>query len=61
MMRTSITDGRVIESNQLAEDLLRRSDGLLVRTAEIHRARMMHRLGVRGISQAIRLSVLAGL
>lgn len=32
-----------------------------VRTVEVHRARMMHRLGVRQLAEAIRLAVLAKL
>ena len=35
--------------------------GISVRTVEVHRSRMMDRLGVRQIGQAVRLSVLAGL
>jgi two-component system response regulator FixJ len=35
--------------------------GLSVRTVEIHRARMMDRLGVRQLSEAIRLGVIARL
>ena len=35
--------------------------GISVRTVEVHRARMMERLGVRQFAQAIRLSVLARL
>jgi two-component system response regulator FixJ len=35
--------------------------GLSVRTVEVHRARMMDRLGVRQLSEAIRLGVIAGL
>jgi two-component system response regulator FixJ len=35
--------------------------GLSVRTVEVHRARMMDRLGVRQLSEAIRLAVLARL
>jgi two-component system response regulator FixJ len=33
--------------------------GLSVRTAEVHRARMMGRLGVRTLAEAIRLAVLS--
>lgn len=33
--------------------------GLSVRTVEVHRARMMDRLGVRQFAEAVRLSVLA--
>lgn len=33
--------------------------GISVRTVEVHRSRMMHRLGVRQLGQAVRLSVLA--
>lgn len=33
--------------------------GLSVRTVEVHRARMMHRLGVRQLAEAVRLAVLA--
>jgi two-component system response regulator FixJ len=40
--------GRV--NKQIASDL-----GLSVRTVEVHRARMMKRLGVRRLSEAIRL------
>lgn len=35
--------------------------GLSVRTVEVHRARMMERLGVRQLSEAIRLAVMAKL
>jgi len=35
--------------------------GLSVRTVEVHRARMMQRLGVRQLSEAIRLAVMAEL
>jgi two-component system, LuxR family, response regulator FixJ len=35
--------------------------GISVRTVEVHRSRMMDRLGVRQLGQAIRLSVLASL
>ena len=39
-------------NKQIASDL-----GLSVRTVEVHRARMMKRLGVRHLSEAIRLSL----
>jgi two-component system response regulator FixJ len=35
--------------------------GLSVRTVEVHRTRMMDRLGVRQLAEAIRLAVMAGL
>jgi two-component system response regulator FixJ len=35
--------------------------GLSVRTVEVHRARMMERLGLRQLAEAIRLGVVAGL
>ena len=35
--------------------------GISVRTVEVHRARMMDRLGVRQFAEAVRLSVLASL
>ena len=35
--------------------------GLSVRTVEVHRARMMERLGTRQLAEAIRLAVLATL
>jgi two-component system response regulator FixJ len=35
--------------------------GISVRTVEVHRSRMMDRLGVHQLGQAVRLSVLAGL
>ena len=35
--------------------------GLSERTVEVHRARMMERLGVRSLPEAVRLSVLAQL
>jgi two-component system, LuxR family, response regulator FixJ len=35
--------------------------GISVRTVEVHRSRMMERLGVRQLGQAVRLSVLASL
>jgi two-component system, LuxR family, response regulator FixJ len=34
--------------------------GISVRTVEVHRARMMHRLGVRQLAEAVRLVVTAG-
>ena len=35
--------------------------GISVRTVEVHRARMLRRLGVGSLAEAVRLSVLAGL
>jgi two-component system, LuxR family, response regulator FixJ len=35
--------------------------GISVRTVEVHRARMMERLGVRQLAEAIRIAVMAGL
>ena len=35
--------------------------GISVRTVEVHRARMMERLGMRQLAEAIRLGVMAGL
>src|SRR5262249_30336447 len=35
--------------------------GISVRTVEVHRARMMDRLGVRQLAEAIRLAVVASL
>src|SRR3984893_10433862 len=35
--------------------------GISVRTVEVHRARMMYRLGTRQLAEAIRLSVMARL
>lgn len=35
--------------------------GISVRTVEVHRARMLGRLGVRRVAEAIRLQVLAGI
>jgi two-component system response regulator FixJ len=35
--------------------------GLSVRTIEVHRARMLERLGIRTLAEAIRLAVLAKL
>ena len=35
--------------------------GISVRTVEVHRARMLHRLGVRNVAQAISLSAIADL
>jgi two-component system response regulator FixJ len=35
--------------------------GISVRTVEVHRARMMERLGVRQLAEAIRLGVMARL
>jgi two-component system, LuxR family, response regulator FixJ len=35
--------------------------GISVRTVEVHRARMMERLGVHQLAEAIRLSVMAGM
>lgn len=35
--------------------------GISIRTVEVHRARMLHRLGVRQVAEAVRLLVLAGL
>ncbi len=34
--------------------------GISIRTVEVHRARMMHRLGVRHLAEAVRLVVTAG-
>jgi two-component system, LuxR family, response regulator FixJ len=44
------------QSKVIAHDL-----GLSVRTVEVHRARMLERLGVRRHAEAVRLAVLAGL
>jgi two-component system response regulator FixJ len=45
------------QTNQaIASDL-----GLFVRTVEIHRARMLDKLGVQSLAEAIRLAVLAGI
>ena len=44
------------QSKVIAHDL-----GLSVRTVEVHRARMLERLGVRRLAEAVRLAVLAGL
>jgi two-component system response regulator FixJ len=35
--------------------------GISVRTVEVHRARMMERLGVRQLAEAVRVGVLAKL
>ncbi|WP_439400452.1 LuxR C-terminal-related transcriptional regulator (plasmid) [Bradyrhizobium sp. PMVTL-01] len=35
--------------------------GISVRTVEVHRARMMHRLGARQLAQAVRLRVMSKL
>jgi two-component system response regulator FixJ len=35
--------------------------GISVRTVEVHRARMMHRLGVHQLAEAVRLAIMAGL
>lgn len=43
-------------SKQIAYDL-----GISVRTVEVHRARMLERLGVRQLAEAIRLAVMARL
>ena len=43
-------------SKVIAHDL-----GISVRTVEVHRARMLERLGTRRLAQAIRLAVLADL
>jgi two-component system response regulator FixJ len=43
-------------NKQIAFDL-----GISVRTVEVHRARMMDRLGVRQLAAAIRLAVMAGM
>ena len=43
------------QSKVIAHDL-----GLSVRTVEVHRARMMKRLGIHCLAEAIRLAVLAG-
>jgi two-component system response regulator FixJ len=48
----AITSGRT--TKEIALDL-----GLSVRTVEVHRARMMRRLGVKHLSEAIRLFFLA--
>lgn len=44
------------QSKEIAHDL-----GLCVRTVEVHRARMLERLGVRRLAEAVRLAVLTGL
>ena len=44
------------QSKVIAHDL-----GLSVRTVEVHRARLLERLGVRRLAEAVRLAVLAGL
>ena len=44
------------QSKVIAHDL-----GLSIRTVEVHRARMLERLGVRRLAEAVRLAVLAGL
>jgi two-component system response regulator FixJ len=44
------------QSKEIAHDL-----GLSLRTVEVHRARMLERLGVRRLAEAVRLAVLAGL
>lgn len=43
------------QNKQIAFDL-----GISIRTVEVHRARMMHRLGVRQLAEAVRLVVTAG-
>ena len=43
-------------SKVIAHDL-----GISIRTVEVHRARMLERLGTRRLAEAIRLAVLAGL
>jgi two-component system response regulator FixJ len=43
-------------NKQIAFDL-----GISVRTVEVHRARMMERLGTRQLAEAIRLAVMAQL
>ena len=35
--------------------------GISVRTVEVHRSRMLRRLGVKTVAEAIKLAVLAGL
>jgi two-component system response regulator FixJ len=53
-----VLDGLVAgrQSKVIAYDL-----GLSVRTVEVHRARMLERLGTRRLAEAVRLAVLAGL
>ena len=53
-----VLDGLVIGSSnkQIAYDLQ-----ISARTVEVHRARMLERLGVRGLGEAVRLSVMASL
>ena len=53
-MLDALVAGR--QSKVIAHDL-----GLSVRTVEVHRARMMERLGTRRLPEAVRLAVLAGL
>ena len=48
----ALTSGR--PNKLIAHDL-----GLSVRTVEVHRARMMRRLGVRQFAEAVRIAVLA--
>jgi two-component system response regulator FixJ len=52
-----VLDGLVAgqQSKLIAYDL-----GISVRTVEVHRARMMNRLGIRCPAEAVRLAVLAG-
>ncbi len=53
-----VLDGLVAgrQSKMIAYDL-----GISVRTVDVHRARMLERLGIRRLAEAIRLAVLAGL
>src|SRR6202035_4774945 len=53
----NVLDGLVAgrQSKLIAYDL-----GISVRTVEVHRARMMNRLGIRCPAEAVRLAVLAG-
>jgi two-component system, LuxR family, response regulator FixJ len=53
-----VLDGLVAgrSTKQMAHDL-----GISARTVEVHRARMLARLGTHSLAEAIRLAVLAGL
>jgi two-component system response regulator FixJ len=53
-----VLDGLVVGSHNktIAADL-----GISVRTVEVHRARMLERLGARRLADAIRIAVLASL
>ena len=54
-------DGRGLASDLLLKLCIAHDLGISVRTVELHRTRMLERLGVRHLAQAIRIAVIATL